>query len=308
MARASKRLVEVSGRRLAVTNLEKVLWPEDGLTKGDLIAYYTGIAPYLLPYLRGRPIVLTRYPNGIHGKWFYQKDAPEGLPDWIPTWSAPGEDGRVLNYMRIEEPAALAYVANLGAIEIHPWLSSCAAPDQPDWAVIDLDPSEGNTFTDVLLLARLVRRILAEVGVVGFPKLSGATGIHIYCKAPPGMTYAETAAFCELIGRILLQAYPQKVTLERVVARRAGKVYIDYLQNRRGQTITSVYGVRPQPGGPVSVPVTWDELEGEPPRLTMKTLPARLAQVGDLFAPLLTSPQDLRGATERLRGFVEARV
>lgn len=237
---AVKSLVEVGGRDLAITNLEKLYWPEDGYTKADLIEYYTRMAPYMLPYLRGRPMVLTRYPNGIHGKWFYQKDTREDVPDWIPTWAAPAEDGRIVHYMRIEEPAALTYVANLGAIELHPWLSSCARPDEPDWAVIDLDPSEGTTFEDVLVLARFVRQILAAVNVTGLPKLSGATGIHIYCPCGPGYRYADTAAFCEAIGRVLQKLHPAKVTLERVVAKRTGKVYVDYLQNRRGQTITTV--------------------------------------------------------------------
>ncbi len=241
MATAVKNRVQVAGRHLAVTNLTKPYWPEDGVTKGDLIDYYTRMSPYLLPYLAGRPIVLTRYPDGIHGKWFYQKDAPDGLPDWIPTWEAPAEDGRVLRYMRLEEPAALTYVANLGAIELHPWLSSCDRPDEPDWAVIDLDPSEGVPFDEVLVLARLVRQILVAVQVQGFPKLSGATGIHIYCPCGPGYSYAETAGFCEAIGRLLLKLHPARVTLERMVAKRTGKVYIDYLQNRRGQTITTVY-------------------------------------------------------------------
>jgi len=306
VARAQTRWVAVAGRELPLTNLEKPMWPADGLTKGDLIAYYVSVAPYLLPHLRGRPVVLTRYPHGIGKKWFYQKDAPPGLPEWIPTWADRADDGRVIRYLRIEEPAALAYAANLGAIELHPWLSSCAAPDHPDWAVIDLDPAEGATFDDVLLVARLVRQILGEVQVQGFPKLSGATGIHIFCPPEPGTTYAETAAFCEVMGRILLRAYPEKVTLERKVARRGPKVYVDYLQNRRGQTITSVYGVRPLPGAPVSAPVTWEEIEGVPPRFTMRTLPARLAAVGDLFAPMLSAPQDLRGAMERLRRFLSA--
>ncbi|WP_374711276.1 non-homologous end-joining DNA ligase [Symbiobacterium terraclitae] len=304
MAGGSRQRVSVAGRELVVTNLDKPFWPEDGLTKGDLIAYYVSVAPYLLPYLRGRPVVLTRYPHGYGDKWFYQKDAPEGLPDWIPTWPDQAEDGRVIRYMRIEEPAALAYVANLGAIELHPWLSSCNAPDQPDWAVIDLDPAEGATFQDVLVVARLVGQILGELGLTGYPKLSGATGIHILCRAEPGTTYAETATFCELMGRLLLRAYPEKVTLERAVAKRAGKVYVDYLQNRRGQTITSVYGVRPLPGAPVSAPVTWAEVAGEPPRFTIRTLPDRLAAVGDLFAPMVNAPQDLRGAIERLKRIV----
>lgn len=295
-----KTPVQVAGRALTLSNLGKVLWPEDGVTKAELIDYYTTMAPYLLPYLRGRPLVLTRYPNGIHGKWFYHKDAPQGRPDWIPTWSHAAEDGRVLHYMVVEEPAALTYVANLGAIELHPWLSRCATPDAPDWAVIDLDPSAGATFDDVLVLARLVRQILAAVRIEGFPKLSGATGIHIYCPCGPGYTYHETAAFCEAVGRVLLEVHPTRVTLERLVAKRGDKVYVDFLQNRRGQTITSVYGLRPKLGAPVSFPVTWDELEGVPPRFAIHTIRARLADVGDLFAPVLHLAQDLRRATAEL--------
>jgi len=296
--------VAVAGRELLVSNLEKVYWPEEGITKAELIEYYTRIAPYLLPHLKGRPVVLTRYPEGIDGKGFYHKDAPAGTPDWIATWPMEAEDGRILRFLVIEEPAALAYVANLGAIELHPWLSRCASPDTPDWAVVDLDPAEGATFADALILARLVRRILDSVGVTGFPKLSGATGIHIFCPCTPDHTYRDTAAFCEAVGRVLLKAFPEKVTLERTVARRTGKVYVDYLQNRRGQTITAVYGVRPLPGAPVSLPVTWDELEGDPPRCTIRTIWTRLEQVGDLFAPVLTTQQDLRPATAALQATV----
>lgn len=298
---AVKTQVAVAGRTLSLSNLEKVYWPDDGITKAELIEYYTRIAPYLLPHLKERPVVLTRYPNGINGKWFYHKDAPEGTPEWIPTWPHEAEDGRVLQYLLIGEPAALAFVANLGAIELHPWLSRHATPDRPDWAVIDLDPAEGTTFDDVLLLARLVHQILPAVGIQGFPKLSGATGIHIYCPCGPGYSYAETAGFCEAIGRLLLKVCPEKVTLERMVARRTGKVYVDYLQNRRGQTITSVYGVRPQPGAPVSAPVTWEEVEAVPPRFTIRSIWARLAAVGDLFAPMLELQQDLRRATAQLQ-------
>jgi bifunctional non-homologous end joining protein LigD len=281
---------------LILTNLSKVLWPGDGITKAELIAHYTGLAPILLPYLKDRPLVLTRYPNGIDQAGFYYKNAVD-LPDWIPTF----RHGN-LQYLLCQEPATLAYIANLGAIELHPWLSRYQSPDSPDWAVIDLDPSEGSTWEEVLLLARLVKQILESVGVVGLPKLSGATGIHIYCPCTPDHTYAETAAFAEAVGRILLRAHPSIVTLERLVGKRGRKVYIDYLQNRRGQTITSVYGVRPRPGAPVSTPVTWAEIESDdPPRFTIRTVGARLAQVGDLFAPLLHAAQDLRRPTELLR-------
>lgn len=288
--------VTIDGRTLVLTNLTKVLWPEDGITKAELIAHYTSLAPFLLPYLKDRPLVLTRYPNGIDEAGFYYKNAAD-LPDWIPTYRH-GE----IEYLLCQEAATLAYIANLGAIELHPWLSRHQSPDSPDWSVIDLDPSEGCTWAEVILLARLVKQILDSVGVVGFPKLSGATGIHIYCPCSPDHTYAETAAFAEAIGRILLKAHPSIVTLERMVGKRGRKIYIDYLQNRRGQTITSVYGVRPKPGAPVSTPVTWAEIEsGDPPRFSIRTIGDRLRQVGDLFAPLLTVQQDLRGPTQQLR-------
>jgi len=287
--------VTVAGRLLNLTNLNKVYWPESGLTKGDLIDYYVRISPWLLPHLKGRPLVLTRYPDGWAGKSFYQKDAPPGKPDWIPTWRNDS-----LDYIVVEEPATLAYVANLGAIELHPWLSRCATPKNPDWAVIDLDPSEGVEFVDVLTVARLVRQLLAAVRITGFPKLSGATGIHIYCPCGPGYSYAETAAFCESIGRVLLKIYPERITLERTVARRTGKIYVDYLQNRRGQTITAPYGLRPRSGAPVSTPVTWDELESDPPRFTLSTMWGRLNRVGDLFSAVLTESQDLRRALVEL--------
>lgn len=295
---AVKTPVQVEGRSLFLSNLTKPLWPEEGIAKADLIDYYTRMAPVILPYLRGRPLVMTRYPDGIHGKWFYHKDAPQGLPEWIPTW------GDEVRYLIPEEPATLTYVANLGAIELHPWLSGIAAPDHPDWAVIDLDPSEGSTFGDVLLLARLVRQILAALNLQGFPKLSGATGIHIFCPCAPDHTYAETAAFCEWVGRVLLHLQPSKVTLERVVSKRTGKVYIDFLQNRKGQTITAVYGLRPLPGAPVSAPVTWQELESDPPRFTIRTIWNRLAVVGDLYAAMPGLAQDLRVATKVLQNML----
>lgn len=304
MCAAGKTSVAVAGRQLALTNLDKVLWPEHGITKAELIEYYTRMAPFVLPYLKDRPLVLTRYPDGIHGKWFYHKDAPTGTPDWVPTWPARAEDGRILRYLLCQEPATLSFVANLGAIELHPWLSRHQSPDQPDWAVIDLDPAEGTEFTHVLTCARLVRQLLAAVRIEGVPKLSGATGIHIYCPCGPGYTYQETAAFCEAVGRVLLKVYPERVTLQRVVAKRTGKVYVDYLQNRRGQTITTVYGVRPLPGAPVSAPLTWPEVEGEPPRFTIQTIRQRIDQVGDLFAPILRLSQDLRRATGELRAMV----
>lgn len=297
---AAPSLVEVAGRQLKLTNLEKVYWPEDGYTKGDLITYYVAVAPYLLPHLKDRPLVLTRYPDGIGGEWFYQKDTPQGAPPWLRTFPFTGEE-RTIDYALADEPAALAYLANLGALEIHPWMSRIQQVDQCDHAVIDLDPAEGATWADVRQVALLVKQVLETFRVHHVVKLSGATGVHIYCPLAPGHSYADASNFAEAIGRLLLRVYSEKVTLERSVAKRGGKVYVDYLQNRRGKTITSVYGVRPRPGAPVSHPVHWQELAlPEPPRFTIKTLGQRLTQVGDLFAPLLRMQQDIRPVTERL--------
>lgn len=294
-------LARLGERELQLTNLEKRYWPEDGYTKADLVAYYTRIAPVLLPYLRDRPLVLTRYPDGIHGQWFYNKNFADKAPDWIRTCPVQHEEGEY-QYLLADEPAALAFMANLGAIEIHPWLSRCGRLDRPDHAVIDLDPAEGATPADVRTIAVLVRQILDSLGLQGVPKHSGATGIHIYCPCTPDHTYAETAGFCEAIGRLLARVYPQKVTMERMVARRTGKVYVDYLQNRAGQTITAVYGVRPRSGAPVSIPLTWQEIESDAiPRHSIRTVWQRLEQVGDLFRPVMLLQQDLRHATEWLR-------
>ncbi|MFO7172771.1 MAG: non-homologous end-joining DNA ligase [Bacillota bacterium] len=303
MAPGEPVVVRVGSRELPVTNLEKVYWPEDGITKGELIGYYTRIAPVLLPYLKDRPLVLTRYPEGIHGPWFYAKNAPEGRPGWLRTYTYVHPAAGPTEYLLADEPAALTYIANLGAIEIHPWTGRIQAPERPDFAIVDLDPAEGATWEDTREVALLVRQVLDAVGTQGFPKWSGATGIHIYCPCAPDHTYQDTAAFCLAIGRLLARVHPRRVTLERQVRKRRGKVYVDYLQNRLGQTITAVYGVRPRPGAPVSVPVTWEEIaRGTVPFVTLRTIWDRLAQVGDLFAPVLELRQDLRRATRQLEG------
>ncbi len=294
-------LARVGEREVSITNPDKLYWPEDGYTKRDLVEYYTRVGPVLLPYLKDRPLVLTRYPDGIHGNWFYNKNAPANRPEWLRTFPHMHETG-LHHYVLADEPAALTWIANLGAIEIHPWTGRIQSPDHPDFAIVDLDPAEGATWDDVRRLALLVKQILDSIGVVGFPKLSGATGIHIYCPCNPDHTYPDTAAFCEAIGRLLARVYPEKVTMERMVARRTGKVYVDYLQNRLGQTITSVYGVRPRPGAPVSAPVTWAELRGNTlPNANIKTLFDRLTRVGDLFAQVLVLRQDLRRPTAELQ-------
>ena len=293
-------LTRIGERELTVRNLDKLLWPESGVSKGDLIAYYTRVAPALLPHLKDRPLVLTRYPDGIGGEGFYQKDAPANLPSWVRTFAFQHET-RLVHYVLADEAATLAFLANLGVVEIHPWTSRRQHPHWPDFALVDLDPAAGATFAHVREVANLVHEALDRLGLFHLVKGSGATGLHIYVPAQPGHTFDDTQAFAHAIGRLLLRVYPERVTLERAVTRRTGKVYVDYLQNRPGATLAGVYSARPHPGAPVSAPLTWAEVQVDPPlRWNLRTLPARLTAVGDLFAPLLQVQQDLRAATRAL--------
>lgn len=288
------RRVQVGSRQLTVTNLDKPLWPADGLTKADLIAYYLQVAPVMLPHLAERPLVLTRYPDGSDGKSFYQKDLPEGAPPWAGVFPfAHGE--RTVHYVLAREPADLVWLANLAAIEIHAWLSRTARPAEPDYAVIDLDPAAGAGADDVRQVALLAREVLDRLRLCGVPKHSGATGLHIFVPLAPGHTFSQAADFVHSLGRLLRQVYPDKVTLERSVAKRAGKVYVDYLQNGQGKTMTAVYSLRPRPGAPLSAPLSWEEIAAGPlPRVTLREVGRRLAAVGDLFAPALQLDQDIR--------------
>lgn len=294
--------VSIEGRRLELTNPERVLWPEDGLTKADLVRHYVDMSPYLLPFLRDRPLVFTRYPEGIHGKSFYQKNAPVYTPPWIRKfpYSAPSGE-RVVEFILVDEVAALAWLANQACIEIHPWFSRVGSLDYPDFAVFDLDPAEPAGFEEARAVAQLVKTVLDEAGLEGWPKTSGATGIHIYVPLENRYPYKEVAGFVQRVASLLCQAFPERITLERAVKRRGGKVYIDYLQNIRGKTIVGAYVPRPLPGAPVSTPFTWRELPGlQPAGFNMKSLGERLRQVGDLYAGFLSRGQSLEEAQRRL--------
>lgn len=303
LARTRYERVRIQGRELRVSNLDKVLWPGDGLTKADLMRYYLEVAPVLLPHLKDRLMVFTRYPEGALGAWFYQKNAPPGLPEWIRTFPFQGSASeRVINYILLDEPAALAWVANQACIEIHPWMSRCDGVNYPDFAIFDLDPAEPATYEDAREVAFLIKRVLDEFGLQSYPKTSGATGLHLYVPVDRVYTYQDTCHFVELVARLILKAYPERVTLERAVAARAGKVYIDYLQNIRGKTITSVYGPRPRSGATVSTPVTWEELSAiDPASFTVTTVPQRLSLIGDIFSPVIRGGQRIDGAIAQLR-------
>jgi bifunctional non-homologous end joining protein LigD len=286
-----------------VTNPKKVFWPSEGYTKADLVAYYETVAPYLLPYLRDRPLVLTRYPDGITGKSFFQKDAPEFAPAWIRTERIYSHDTeRDIDYFIVDDVESLRYVANLGTIPLHFWGARVPHLDRPDWLVLDLDP-KGAPFTDVVAVARTLRRILERLELPSHVKTSGATGLHILVPLGARYTHEEARTFARLLATLGVEAAGGIATIARPIRARGGKVYIDFGQNGHGRTIVAPYSVRPLPGAPVSCPLRWDEVTPklDPARFTITTAPARFARMRDPLAAVLTHPGiDLAEALTRL--------
>ena len=298
-ARAARPRAPAAAHRIEFTNLKKVFWPEDGYTKGDLIDYFDRISPYLIPHLLDRPLVFERFPNGIHGQSFYQKDAPDYTPEWIRTQEIWAEDvERHIRYFIGADHDQLLYVANSGNIQHNPWMSRIQHLDHPDYLVFDLDPVEA-PFETVQKVAIVVRAVLEELGLRGYPKTSGASGIHVHLPVlEKTFTYEDVRVFAEAISSIVVQRIPEYATIERVVKRRKPhEVYIDYLQNIRGKTVASVYSPRPRPGAPVSTPLKWDEFRRpiDPKAFSIKTVFKRLERYGDLFEKALTDRQDISG-------------
>ncbi|HEY1434185.1 MAG TPA: DNA ligase D, partial [Thermoanaerobaculia bacterium] len=252
--------VEPEEKVVPFSNLTKVFWPVEGFTKGDLIDYYRAIAPWLLPYLADRPLVMTRYPDGIDGKSFFQKDAPKFAPDWIRLeriWSEHAE--REIDYFVCDDLETLLYVANLGSIPLHVWASRVAAPERPDWCVIDLDP-KGAPFSHVVALARAIHALCDEIGLPNFIKTSGATGLHVLLPLGGQCTHAESRALGEIVARVIEQDHGKIATTARMLEARGGKVYLDYLQNGHGKTIAGPFSARPVPGATCSAPLRWREV------------------------------------------------
>ncbi|PYM32779.1 MAG: DNA polymerase LigD [Candidatus Rokuibacteriota bacterium] len=289
-------------RDVVVTNPKKVFWPDEGYTKADLVAYYDRIAPFMLPYLKDRPVVLTRYPDGIKGKSFFQKDAPEWVPPWIRTERVYSKDaGRDIDYFIVNDRESLRYVANLGTIPLHMWGSRIGSLERPDWLVLDLDP-KGAPFTDVVKVAHALHRLLEELALPSYVKTSGATGLHILL--PLGARYDGeiVRTFARLLAMLGVEAEPDISTIARPLRSRDGKVYVDWGQNGHGQTIVAPFAVRPLPAAPVSCPLRWAEVTArlEPGRFTIKTAPARFEKQGDPMAPVLGAGIDLVAALQGL--------
>lgn len=298
----SKDSIDVDGFSVPVSNLDKVYWPETGITKYDLIDFYLGISDVIVPHLIGRPQSLHRHPNGILEEGFYQKDY-ENSPEWLESISIYSKSSeRNIEYLLCQDTASLLYLANLGCIEINPWNSRVGSLDSPDYGIIDLDPPEGMDFNTVIEIALEFKNILDTIKIEGFCKTSGSKGLHIHVPMGGQYTYGEVRNFIKLLCYIVEQKLPKIATLERIIKKRDGKVYLDYLQNRKGHTIASVYSVRPLPGAPVSAPVAWDELREDltPQRYNLHNLGKRLEKVGDMFRSLPTKTLDMAGALEKL--------
>jgi bifunctional non-homologous end joining protein LigD len=289
-------------RPLRLTNLDKVYFPGEGLTKGDVIQYYASVAPVLLPHLQGRPISMSRYPEGIDGPSFYEKRAPGHQPEWMRTTPVVSDSqGGIIDFLVADSIEALMWFANMGCIETHPFHSREGRLEYPDYAIFDFDPAEGSTWDQVVAGAHLLEVALRQLGLSGYPKLSGSRGLHVYVPLDPVHDYARVRRFVGEVGNYLAAANPADLTMEWDKPKRNGKVFVDHNRNASGQTVASAYSVRPRPGAPVSAPLTWSEV-GEVANgdVTIVDLWDRLQRYGDLFAPVVAGGQTLDGAEEAL--------
>lgn len=286
----------IGGHNLQITNLSKILWPDDGITKGDLINYYRSISKFILPHLKNRPESLNRYPNGIKEQSFYQKNN-ENAPEWVDTIKIRSDSKREeVNYLICNNEATLVYMAKLACIEIHPWNSRVGSLDNPDWIVMDIDPSELNTFEQVIDTAQVIKSILDKGKIDAYIKTSGATGLHIYIPMGSKYTYEEGRSFAHVIAQLTTSQIPEITTIERSLKNRDGKIYVDYLQNSEGQTLASAYSVRPKPGASVSMPLKWDEINHgfHPSDFNIKNALKRVEKNGDIFKPVLGKGIDMQ--------------
>lgn len=287
----------VEGREVRLTNLGKPFWPDLGLTKGDLLRYYAGVAPVLLPHIRDRAMVMKRYPHGAVGPFFFMKRAPTPRPDWIRTCSIAHDSGNVIDFPVIDDLPSLLWVINLGCIDLNPWYARCDDVNRPDYVHFDLDPGEGATFQKVRDAGFIVREALAALKMPAFVKTTGSKGLHVYVPIVRGPVQKQVWTFAKALAVELAGRHPALLTAEYRVARRPhGRVLVDYNQNAWGRTLASIYSPRPRPLATVSTPITWEELEAGAAieDFTVSTVPPRIAKLGDLWAPMLKSTRRVK--------------
>lgn len=300
----SEARIRLNGHSVTLTNQRKVYFPDDHITKGDIIQYYQEISGYLLPYLKNRPESLYRTPDGILDDGFFHKDAGDTAPEWVKTKSIySGSADKNIDYIICNDKATLAYLNNLGCIEMNPWHSKLSTLDKPDYFAIDIDPSSSNTFDEVIETALAVKEVFDRAGADCFCKTSGATGLHVYAPLAARYDYEAVKKFAEIIALLSHELVPEFTSLVRPLKQRGKKIYLDFLQNRRGQTLASVYSVRPVAGATVSTPLEWNEVKKglHPSKFTVKTIGARLKRKGDLFEGVLGKGLDMEKCLTRLR-------
>ena len=295
----------MSARRVRLTSADRLLFPDEGITKGDLFAYYDAVAPVLVPHLRDRPFTMKRYRAGIAGEGFFQKQAPKGMPRWIPTRqfrTFRREGGsRLVDFPLVNTPEALLWMVQMHCIDMNAWYSRIDKPDRPDFVVFDLDPPDGG-FPLAVRVAHLVREALEELGLASYAKTSGADGIHVLVPITRRSSFDQTYEFAERVSRSLEERHPGLATTEWLKRKRSG-VLVDHRQNGWGKTIASVYSVRPRPAAPVSAPLRWEELTEDviPRQFGMQEVLARVEREGDLYEPVLRGGQALSPALRKLQ-------
>lgn len=286
----NEAVLDVGGRHVKLTNLRKTFWPELGLTKRDLLQYYADVSHALLPHLAGRAMVMKRYPNGAAGAFFFMKRTPNPHPDWLETCDITHRSGNVIRFPVVSDLASLLWIVNLGCIDLNQWYARCDDVNRPDYVHFDLDPTPDTPFARVLEASLFVRDALAQIGMSAYAKTSGSRGIHVYVPMERGPLQKDVWRFAKAFAGVLVEKRPELVTgVYRVADRPRGRVLVDYNQNAWGRTLASVYSARPTSTATVSAPVTWNEVENglRIEDFRIENVPARLTEVGDLFAPLL---------------------
>jgi bifunctional non-homologous end joining protein LigD len=297
--------LKVDKHEVHLTNQNKIYFPDEKLTKGDVVAYYNTMYDWIKPYITDRPQSLRRNPGGIGDEGFFQKDAPEVLPGFVKTERIhSGSAEKDIDYIICNNRATLLYMSNLGCIEINPWFSRIRRLDKPDYLVIDIDPSPKNTFEQVIEAAQAVKEVLDKAKAPCFCKTSGATGLHVYVPLGAKYTYDEAKDFSHIVALLSQELLPRTTSLERSLAKRGNKIYLDYLQNRRGQTLACAYSLRPKPGATASAPLKWSEVKKglHPSQFTIHSLPKRVAKTGDLFSEVLGKGIDIHKCLKNLEG------
>ncbi|HEX6227590.1 MAG TPA: non-homologous end-joining DNA ligase [Chryseolinea sp.] len=297
------KLLSVDGHQVKLTNQQKIYWPKEGFTKGDVLNYYNSISKFILPYLKDRPQSLKRNPNGIADKGFFHKDAGDKAPSWVDHAQLYSESAeKNIDYIVCNNRATLLYLNNLGCIEINPWNSRLKKLDHPDYLVMDIDPADTSSFEEVIETALVIKNILDKAQAPSYCKTSGATGLHIYVPVHAAYHYDQVRAFAEIIATLTQEQLPATTTTERALNKRKGRIYIDYLQNKRGQTLASVYSLRPVPAASISTPLTWKEVKPGllPAQFNIRTMMKRMDKVGDLFQGVLKEKLNLKKALKNL--------